>query len=81
MTNPSRPVSKGRDAFSGSSFRVLMALMLLNPAIPIGRMVASAPPQMKASASSNLIIRHASPMLWFEVAQAVTIDMLGPPYP
>ncbi len=81
MTKPSRPVSKGREAADGSSLRVLRAFIFPNPARPIGRIAASEPPAMKASASPNLIIRHASPMLWLAVAQAVTIAMFGPPNP
>ncbi len=78
MTKPSRFLSNGREARSGSSLRVLRAFMLANPQRPIGRMVASAPPQMKPSASPNLMMRQASPMLWLEVAQAVTMAMFGP---
>lgn len=57
------------------------AFMLLNPETPVGRMVASAPPQTMTSASPNFMMRQASPMLWLEVAQAVTMDMFGPPNP
>ena len=57
------------------------AFMLLNPATPVGRMVASAPPQTMTSASPNVMMRQASPRLWLEVAQAVTMDMFGPPRP
>jgi hypothetical protein len=44
-------------------------------------MVASLPPARMASASPILIMRQASPMLWFEVAQAVTMHMFGPRRP
>ena len=81
ITNPSRSASKGRLARSGSSLRVLSAFMLAKPERPIGRIEASAPPQMKPSASPNLMMRQASPMLWLEVAQAVTMTMLGPVSP
>ncbi len=81
MTKPSRSTSYGREARWGSSLRELRAFMLLNPATPVGRMVASAPPQTITSASPNFMMRQASPMLWLEVAQAVTMDMFGPPRP
>src|SRR6266850_881027 len=78
MTNPSRSRSKGREARSGSSLRVLSALMAENPARPTATMEASEPPARKMSASPNLMMRHDSPMALFEVAQAVTMHMFGP---
>ena len=48
---PSRPVSKGREACSGSSLRRDMARMLEKPAMEIGVMAASRPPAIMASAS------------------------------
>mgnify|MGYP000385065622 CR=1 FL=1 len=41
MTKPSRPASKGRLAFSGSSLRVVIAFIAPKPASVIGVMVAS----------------------------------------
>src|SRR3954451_4441380 len=78
MTNPSRSRSNGREARSGSWFRVLSAFIAENPASPIGMIDASEPPARKMSASPNLIMRHDSPMALFEVAQAVTMQRLGP---
>src|SRR5207302_6458577 len=78
MTKPSRSRSHGREARSGSSFRVLKAFIAPNPARPMGMIAASEPPARKTSASPNLIIRHDSPMALFEVAQAVTMHMFGP---
>ena len=43
MTKPSRSLSKGRLAFSGSSFRVESAFMDVNPATARGVMTASVP--------------------------------------
>src|SRR5436190_23883908 len=78
MTKPSRSRSKGREARSGSSLRRLSAFMAENPARPIGTIAASEPPARKISASPNLIVRHDSPIALFEVAQAVTMQRLGP---
>ena len=44
MTKPSRSLSNGREACLGSSLRVLMARMAQKPPMPMGTMVASAPP-------------------------------------
>jgi hypothetical protein len=46
--------------------------------MPIGQIVASAPPASMMSASSSLIIRAASPIEWAPVEQAVTTAWLGP---
>src|SRR5260370_16217233 len=78
MTKPSRSRSNGRDARSGSSLRVLSAFMAENPAKPIATTEASEPPARKISASPNLIVRQDSPIALFDVAQAVTMHMLGP---
>src|SRR5947199_10515898 len=78
ITKPSRSRSNGREARSGSSLRLLSALIAENPARPISTMDASEPPATKMSASPNLIIRQASPMALFDVAQAVTIHKFGP---
>ena len=55
--------------------------MLPKPDNPIGVKLASDPPATNISASPNLIIRQASPTELFAVAQAVTIDIFGPPKP
>src|SRR6202040_3546047 len=70
--------SNGREARSGSSLRVLSALMAENPARPTATIEASEPPAKKMSASPNFMMRHDSPMALFEVAQAVTMHMFGP---
>ena len=41
-------------------------------------MMASEPPAIITSASPRSMIRMASPMAWFPVAQAVTTDEFGP---
>src|ERR1044071_8891710 len=81
MTKPSRSRSKGRDARSGSSLRVLSAFMAEKPARPMGMIEASEPPARKISASPNLIVRQDSPMALFDVAQAVTMQRFGPRNP
>ncbi len=73
ITNPSRPASNGRDAFSGSSFRTDSAFMLLNPATASGVMAASAPPVIMVSAVPCWIRRKASPMAWADEAHAETV--------
>src|SRR6266545_5025737 len=78
MTNPSRSRSKGREARSGSSLRRLRAFMAENPPSPIATIPASQPPARKISASPNLMVRQDSPIALFDVAQAVTMHMLGP---
>ena len=52
--------------------------MASKPEIPSATMDASAPPATNASASPNLMMRHASPMALFAVAHAVTWHMFGP---
>ena len=81
MTNPSRSLSNGREAFSGSSLRKLIARIEVKPAIPTGTTQASLPPVTMTSASPNLMMRQASPMQWFAVAQAVTMAIFGPRKP
>jgi hypothetical protein len=73
MTNPSRPASKGRLAFSGSSLRVVIAFMAENPAKVIGVIVASVPPAMQRSVSPLWMARKASPMAWALDAHADTV--------
>jgi hypothetical protein len=60
ITKPSRSLSKGRLAFTGS-FRKLNARIAEKPAAE-REIVASQPPAKKMSASPNLIIRQASPI-------------------
>ena len=57
---------------------VLSARAWAKPAMPIGQIVASAPPASMMSASSSLIIRAASPIEWAPVEQAVTTAWFGP---
>ena len=78
MTKPSRSLSNGREACLGSSLRVLMAFMAQKPPMPIGTMVASAPPASMTLASPILIVRQASPMAWLAVAQAEQVAKFGP---
>ena len=77
-TKPSRPVSQGRLAVAGSSFRVDRALADAKPPIASGVTVDSAPPQTIMSASPYSIIRAPSPMACRPVVQAVTTAIFGP---
>jgi hypothetical protein len=78
MTKPSRSLSKGRDALAGASLRVERARMELKPPTPSGVTVASAPPEIMASASPWTMARKASPMACALVEQAETWLMFGP---
>ena len=78
MTKPSRSLSNGREACLGSSLRVLMAFMAQKPPMPMGTMVASAPPANMTCASPILMVRQASPMAWLAVAQAEQVAKFGP---
>ena len=71
-TKPSRSLSKGRLAPWGSSLRVDIAFMALNPPMPSSVMVASAPPAMMASARPAAMCSAASPREWAPVEQADT---------
>jgi len=51
MTKPSRPLSQGREARSGSSLRRDSALHAMKPPMPDGMMAASEPPASIRSAS------------------------------
>ena len=73
MTNPSRAMSNGRHAFSGSSLRSLVALIWQNAPIVKGVMVASDPPASIAIASPRLMISEASPMPCALEAHALTM--------
>ena len=70
ITKPSRSLSKGREAFSGSSFRNDRALRAQKPASPRGVTVASVPPVRITSASPYWIVLNANPMAWDAEAQA-----------
>jgi hypothetical protein len=78
MTKPSRSLSKGRLARSGSSLRVESARMAANPPTPIGVIAASEPPAIITSAASRRMISNASPMACAEAEQAVQVAELGP---
>ena len=73
MTKPSRPMSNGRHAFSGSSLRSLVALIWQNAPMVRGVMVASEPPASIAIASPRLMISEASPMPCALDAHALTM--------
>ena len=77
-TKPSRSLSKGRQACSGSSLRVERACIAANPPTPIGVMAASEPPAIITSASPRSMMRYASPMECALVVQAVAVASIGP---
>ncbi len=52
--------------------------MAQKPPMPMGTMVASAPPANMTWASPILMVRQASPRAWLEVAQAEQVAKLGP---
>ena len=81
MTKPSRSLSNGRDAVSGSSL-VERAVRAAKPAIPSGVIADSVPPATITSASPYWIERNASPIEFVPVAQAVTtlMDLPFKPY-
>uniref|UniRef100_A0A1B0A9R9 Uncharacterized protein n=1 Tax=Glossina pallidipes TaxID=7398 RepID=A0A1B0A9R9_GLOPL len=82
ITNPSRFLSKGREAWLGVSLKaVLKARILQNPAIDNGSMHDSPLPANIISASPFRIKRIASPMACEPVAQAVDTEWLGPRKP
>ena len=78
MTNPSRSLSNGREAFSGSSLRVESALAEQKPAMPSGVMAASLPPVRITSAAPDRMVVKAMPMEWLLEAQAVVAQRFGP---
>src|SRR4051794_41933637 len=78
MTNPSRPESQGRLAFSGASLRVESARIAANPPTPIGVIAASVPPAIITSASHRWMILKASPTECALVVQAVAVASFGP---
>ena len=78
MTKPSRSLSNGRLAFSGSSLRVESARIAAKPPTPIGVIAASEPPAIITSASSRRMISNASPIAWAEAVHAVQVARFGP---
>ena len=78
MTKPSRSLSNGRLARSGSSLRVDSARIAPNPPTPIGVIAASEPPAIIASASPRRMISNASPMACADAEQAVQVAEFGP---
>ena len=81
MTKPSRPASKGRLAFSGSSFLRDSARIAPKPAMPTRVMPASVPPQSITSARPSRIASAPSPMAMLEAAHAVHCEESGPRVP
>ena len=76
MTKPSRPASKGREAFSGSSLRVDRAFMAAKAAIPTRVTAASLPPHTTESTRPARIRSSPSPIAWADAEQAVTVQEL-----
>src|SRR2546423_2527748 len=70
-TNPSRALSNGRDAASGSSLRVDIARIAANPAIGSGWMTASVPPATTMSARPARRMSSAHAIASAPVAQAL----------
>ena len=75
------PRSNGREAASGSSFRVESAFMDANPPMVASWMPASTPPAIIMSASPRRIVSQASPSAWPPLAHADTVAKLGPMAP
>src|SRR5688572_9434519 len=78
MMKPSRSLSKGRLARSGSSLRVDSARSWPKPPTLIGVIAASDPPAIIASASPRLMISYDSPTACADAEQAVHVARLGP---
>src|SRR5690349_4044281 len=78
ITKPSRSLSNGRLAFSGSLLRVESAFITEKPPNDSGVIDASAPPAMQASVSPYLTDLYASPIACAEVEHADTGDQFGP---
>src|SRR5437879_1885702 len=68
-------------ACAGSSLRVESAFMAANPPMPMGVMVASAPPQIIISAAPHSIILKESPTACAEAEHAVAVAEFGPRAP
>src|SRR5262245_17520887 len=75
---PSRSLSKGRLAFSGSSLRVDSARSAPKPPMPIGVMSAADPPAIITSAAPRRMISNASPMACADAEHAVHVAEFGP---
>ena len=75
---PSRSLSNGRLARSGSSLRVESARSAAKPPTPIGVMAASDPPAIITSAAPRWMISYASPIACADAEQAVQVARLGP---
>src|SRR5688500_19453067 len=80
-TKPSRSLSNGREACSGSSFRRLIACMVEKAPIASGSTAASEPPATITSACPRRIISADSPMECALDAHAETWEELGPCWP
>src|SRR5829696_5739895 len=72
-TNPSRPLSNGRDARSGPSLRVDSARICAKPAIGSWCTTASVPPATTTSARPSRIRSAASASASAPLAQALTV--------
>src|ERR1700733_4559111 len=80
-TNPSRSLSNGRQACSGSALRVESARIAAKPPTPMGVIAASAPPAITTSASSRSMVRKALPTECALVVHAVDVASFGPSAP
>src|SRR5829696_10293367 len=78
MMNPSRSLSNGRLALSGSSLRVDIARIAAKPPTLIGVIAASDPPAIIATASPRLMISYDSPTACADAEQAVQVARFGP---
>ena len=78
MTKPSRFLSKGEEAFSGTSLREERAFIEQNPANESGVIPDSLPPAMATSIIPALMPRNASPSEWDADAHALTTQKFGP---
>src|SRR6266550_5692641 len=75
---PSRSLSNGRLARSGSALRVDSARSAPKPPMPIGVIAASDPPAIITSASPRRMISNASPIACADAEHAVQVAELGP---
>ena len=74
ITNPSRPLSHGRDALVGSSLRLDMALTEQKPPMPLGKTAASLAPASMRSASPLRMWSTLFRMQKFPDAQALLME-------
>ena len=58
-----------------------VAVILMNPCVPVGVLDASDPPASIASQRPQRIALNALPMLWVLAAQAVAVVSQGPVNP